>query len=224
MMLLNNGANVQALGLLCDDLIAQVAGYCEPWVKNKMMLTCRQWALVVCNRTWMIQMNPLTISYSDKLEALIRYAQQGNDIMVKRLLDDDVDPNSVNILGLSPCHVARSNCMAILKQYNADFSKTPPSVSLLHQTIYDRDINEYLALLEYASGGYIIKSLSVLLFFKYHETAIHVIQKYNIDAKNLGSLLITSVRRGNKVMTHWLIDYHVSTNIRSELTGNTLLY
>src|SRR5207244_9024062 len=66
-------------------------------------LTCRQWALVVCNRTWMIQMNPLTISYSDKLEALIRYAQQGNVIMVKRLLDDDVDPNSVNILGLSPC-------------------------------------------------------------------------------------------------------------------------
>jgi len=196
-----------------DDILAHIFSHCQPPEKNQIITTCRYWSSIGCDRMKMIYMNPKTISMMDKIEALVRYASEGNVVMTTLLLKSGVSPNSNNILGLEPCHVAKASCMKVLKHYGANLHTSKPSISLLKQALYQRDIEEYIALLEYASLKDINESLPVLAFFGYTEILINILEQYQFDCGVLNILLMSCVRLGRVSVIKWLIDHQVHVNI-----------
>jgi len=130
---------IQESSWLPQEIIAHIAGYCWPKEKNILMRVCKSFEACLKNRQLILQENPATVGMTDKVDALIEYAHDGDVIMTKFLLDNGVNVNYNNCLGIRPFHDAHENVMPLLIERGASVHESKPQIHRLHEAVYAGD-------------------------------------------------------------------------------------
>lgn len=141
---------------LPEELIAQIAGYCYASEKNILMKVSKDFNACLKNRELIVSTNPFTVSVLDKKRSLITCARLGDvknlSVWIHWLEQEEEMINSTNILGVTAFQTASDNkhvaIMKLLVEHGADVNESKPSVTPLHQAVYDGDIKQVQALLE----------------------------------------------------------------------------
>jgi ankyrin repeat protein len=105
--------------------------------KNTLMCVCK----------YLYARIPLIFTVqSEQKQALLRYVESGDKVMVKFLLDLKINPNYYNILGRTPLHYAIDNqhnaIIRLLKKHGANVNEPKPQIYPLHEAVYKQD--EYM--------------------------------------------------------------------------------
>lgn len=125
------------------ELVALMAGGCEPKQKNILMRVCKDFYVVLKDRKLILQKNLSTVSMKDKQEDIFTYAYANDIPMMRRLLEDGVQTNYKNVLGMTLFHIAsdRGNveAMKLLTDHGADANILKPHIYALHEAVYKGD-------------------------------------------------------------------------------------
>jgi len=143
----NDTNQIQAAPQLPEEMIYKIVGDCLPKEKNQFMRTCRYICACLKNRQLILRANLATVGVTDKVEALIKYAHDGDVNMTKFLLDNGVDVNWGNILCINPIFDAHANVIPLLVERGADINEPKPQIHRLHEAVYAGDKNIVQALL-----------------------------------------------------------------------------
>jgi len=143
-----NGMKHRNLDITVDplppkEIIAQIASYCQPKEKNILMRLCRAFCACLKDRALILQENLSTVSLKDKQEDIFTYAYTNNLKWMKFLLENGVDVNYKNVLGMTLFHVMSANgnveAMELLVDHGADVNILKPHIHALHEAVYKGD-------------------------------------------------------------------------------------
>ena len=138
---------VQEAPVLFPELIAHIAGYCWPKEKNLLMRVSEYFCACLQSRKLIVRANLRTVGITDKKEALIEYAHEGDVNMTEFLLKNGVKANCWNILGITPFHDAHPNVMPLLIEHGALVNEPKPLIYPLHAAVYKNDTETVKTLL-----------------------------------------------------------------------------
>jgi len=94
------------------EIIAKIAGHCEPTEKNILMKVSKDFNACLQDRDLIVQTNPSTIFLQDKLKSMFTYTQSGQATYLSTVLnslDNAKDINQHNNEGFAPLHIASKN-------------------------------------------------------------------------------------------------------------------
>ena len=136
--------------VLPPEIIARIAGFCWSKEKNLLMRLCKDFCVCLKDRQLILRANLRTVGFTDKVEALIEYAREGDLNMTKFLLKNGVKANCYNILGIKPFHDAHNDVMPLLIEYGANENEPKPELYPLHEAAYkgDKEMVEMLLALK----------------------------------------------------------------------------
>jgi len=138
---------IQITQLPPKEIIVHIIGYCRPKEKNALMKVCKDFNTWLQDRILIIQANPSTVSFDDKIKGM--FCDSKNLLIWTKSLQPS-DINRKNILGMTPFHVASNNEAATqwLIQNGANKNEIEPSISPLHEAVYKGDIESVRVLLK----------------------------------------------------------------------------
>lgn len=127
---------------LSKEIINHIAPYCCSQEKNILKRVCKDFYMFLKSR-------PVTMN--QKVRYLFMYTYLNDIQMMRDLLVHEGLENYINILGMTPFHVASDNknvqAMQLLIDHGADMNKLKPSVHALHEAVYKGDKKTVLKLL-----------------------------------------------------------------------------
>jgi len=136
---------IQSYQIFPDELIAYIAGFCNPCEKNLLMKICKAFNVCLKKRELILLVNPLTVSWRDKEKGMFTCAHSGDaknlSIWLHWLKLSEGYVNVTNSLGLTSFHIASDNnyedAMRLLVEYGADVNMPKPQIRPLHKAIYE---------------------------------------------------------------------------------------
>lgn len=173
---------------LPNELIARIAGSCQPHEKNKLMKVCKAFNACLKNRELILHTNPITVSLSDKIRSVFKYISSGDAKNLSTWLDElkkaEGNVDCKNILGMTPLHYAQEkkneNIIRLLIKYGANTNNPKPEIHPLHKAIYEGDTEAVNRLLSYASRNLFLHNETTPLHiatYEGHTEVVHLLIK-----------------------------------------------
>lgn len=127
---------------LSKEILKHIAPYCHSQEKNTLKRVCKDFYTCLKRR-------PVTMN--EKVRHLFMYTYLNDLEKMQELLVYEGLENYINILGMTPFHVASNNkntkVIQSLVDHGADMNKLKPQIHALHEAVYKGEVKTVKALL-----------------------------------------------------------------------------